>query len=139
MTKQSKRLLEQSLPSIERTARRLASTYRPAHFDAGDLCQIGALAVCEALKRGIHPRGNRTAYIVVIARRAMRRQLGVYRSLIRTPRTRNGYQPALVVLSLDAPIWADDGVTLLDRLADAAVEAAEDYAADYDNWLDSLP
>jgi hypothetical protein len=139
MTKQSKHLLEQAMPSIQRVAAHLAAVYRSPRFDAEELAQIGALAVCEALQRGIHARGNRIAYVVVIARRAMRRQLGVYRSLIKTPRTHNGYQPALVVLSLDAPIWADDGATLLDRLADAAVEAAEDYAAQHDNYLDRLP
>lgn len=138
MTKQSKRLLEQALPSIQRVAAHLAYVYRSPRFDAEELAQIGALAVCEALKKGIHPRGNRTAYIVVIARRAMRRQLGVYQSLIKTPRTRNGYQPALVVLSLDAPIWADDERTLLDGLA-AEEDDGDEYNALYECYLDSLP
>lgn len=136
MTRKSERLLLEALPSIQRTARRLASTYRPSRFDADDLTQIGCLAVCEALKRGIKVKGDKIGYVVVIARRAMQRYCGVYRSLIRTPRTAHGYQPALVVLSLDAPLFPGDEVTLLDRLAEMAVEAAEEYAALYDNWLD---
>jgi hypothetical protein len=139
MTKKSERLLLEALPSIQRTARRLAAVYRSPRFDTEELTQIGALAVCEALKRGIHPTSDKIGYVVVIARRAMQRHCGVYRSLIKTPRTRNGYQPALVVLSLDMPLFADDEVTLLDRLAGEAVEAAEDYAAAYDAYLDGLP
>src|SRR5258708_166281 len=82
-------------------------------------------------RAAIWPSGNKRAYLLVIAKRAMQRHCSVYRSLIRTPRTANGYQPALVVLSLDAPLFADDGVTLLNRLADEAVEAADEYACEY--------
>ena len=134
MTKKSQRLLLEAYPSIQRVAVHLAVTYRPTRFDADDLAQIGALAVAEALKKGIHPKGNKVGYVVVIARRAMRHTLGQYASLIVTPRTANGFQPALLVLSLDAPLFADGETTLLDL-----IDAGDDYAALYDCYLDSLP
>lgn len=90
-------------------------------------------------RAAIWPSGNKRAYLLVIAKHAMQRHCGVYRSLIRTPRAATGYQPALVVLSLDAPLFAEDGVTLLNRLTDEAVDAAEEYAALYDCYLDSQP
>lgn len=140
MTKKARnRLLLEALPAIQRTARHLAYVSGSPRWDADELTQVGCLAVCEALRKGIKAKGDKVGYVVVIARRAMQRYCGVYQSLIRTPRTRNGYQPALVVLSLDMPLFADDEVTLLDRLADGALEDAEEYAAAYDAYLDRLP
>ena len=139
MNKRAQALLLEALPSIQRSARYVAAASRSSRFDADDLAQIGCLAVCEAYKKKIHPRGNKRAYLLVIARRAMQRHCGVYRSLIKAPRKANGYQPALLVLSLDAPIWADDEVALLDRLADEAVDAADEYVAIYDASLDGQP
>lgn len=139
MTKKSQRLLLEAYPRIEHVARHLAYVYHSPRFDAEELTQVGALAVCEALKRGIHPTGDKIGYIVVIARRAMQRQMGIYQSLIRTPRTHDGYLPAMVVLSLDMPLFPGEETTLLDRLAEIAVDAADAFNAAYEIYADGLP
>ena len=84
------------------------------------------------MQRGIHPKGDKVGYLVGVARFAMRRYCAQHSSLITTPRKAKGYYPALVVVSLDAPITAGSELTLLDVLAD-------NYNAAYDAYLDSLP
>lgn len=94
------------------------------------------MAVCKAVQRGNLRAAQRTAYAVVIAQRAMRRQLGVYRSLIKTPRTANGFQFARVVFLFDMPLFPGSETTLLDRLSEIAADA---FSAAYDAYLDGLP
>lgn len=106
------------IPTIQRTAVRLAYTYGWANprIEIDDLKQLGTLACLEVLQKGLHVTGNPAAYLVVVARHAMQRYCGMYASLITTPRKSRGYYPKLQVVSLDAPLFADSDTTLLDQL-----------------------
>lgn len=134
-------LMLEALPTLERIAAHLASRYCWAspRVEADDLAQIASLACLEALQRGLRATGDLVPYLVVIGKRAMQRYCGQHASLITSPRKSRGYQPRLLVLSLDAPVVVGEDATLLDWLADGALEAAEDYASDYDCYLDCLP
>ena len=129
---QRQALILAALPSIQRLARRYAVSFQITSLEADDLAQIGCVEALEAMQRGIHPTGDKTRYLVGVARFAMLRYCGQHRTSITTPRRAKGYYPALVVLSLDAPITAGSELTLLDVLAD-------DYNAAYDAYLDGLP
>jgi DNA-directed RNA polymerase specialized sigma24 family protein len=130
---QRQALILSAYPAIQRLARRYAINFAITTLEADDLAQIGCLEALEALARGIHPTGDKVRYLVGVARFAMLRYCGQHRSSITTPRKHGtGYHPTLVVLSLDAPLFADSEETLLDVLADG-------YNAAYDQYLDCLP
>lgn len=141
MTKKAQALLLRAYPAIERVAAHLAYTYGVSHLEAADLAQIGALEACEALRKGIHPTGDKVRYLVGVARFAMLRYCGQDRTSITTPRKARGYYPAMVVLSLDEPLYPGEEVTLLERLADEEDESwgQDAYNAAYECYLDSLP
>jgi DNA-directed RNA polymerase specialized sigma24 family protein len=119
-------LLEAVVPTIRRVAGRLALTYRcfSHRLEYDDLVQIGCLACVEVLAHGLHCTGNPAAYLVVVARNAMRRHCGRYASLVATPRKRTGgHYPRLEVLSLDAPVSSGSESTLLEFVAAPALLA----------------
>ena len=112
-------LFEEVLPTIRSVAGRLAATYGcfSHRLEYDDLVQVGCLACVEVLANGLHARGNSAAYLVVVARNAMRRYCDRYASLIATPRKNSGHHPRLAVLSLDAPQSSGSETTLLELLA----------------------
>ena len=118
-------LVEEVLPTIRRVAGRLAATYQCFSYrlEYDDLVQVGCLACVEVLASGLHARGNPAAYLVVVARNAMRRYCGRYASLIATPRKNSGHHPRLAVVSLDAPVSSGSESTLLEFLAAPALLA----------------
>lgn len=111
-------LLLEALPTIQRRATYLAWVYGWAspRIEADDLAQVGYLAAWEVLKQDRQFLGNPVAYVVVVAKNAMRRYCGRHASLITSPYKHRGYQPPLAVLSLDAPLSPGAAFTLLDVL-----------------------